>query len=570
MPLLKPIRGLQLNTSHPFAHGLVACWLMNEGCGGTVFDSSGNNNVGTLYGDTYWNAGRFGASLHFDGTGDYVNVSDTDSLDINDSITVSALIKLNNLGTYKGIVAKDSGIWNGSANYQFLVNSSNKLEIRWEESSSGKTYSVLSTALSAERWYHVAFQFSRNANNTYTAKIYVDGIEKSLSSFKTEAGDSGWVAVSSTEIPIIPLLNTNPVRIGVYGYPGASQYFNGSIDDVKIYNRALSAGEIAHLYREPLCMFEQETRQAFLFVPTINLAGTSGAQSSTTATAKLTRRIKGLSAAATDVTATMKIVGEALLNGSTDVSSVLSGKLTLRYRGPWLSKILKIERQWLTGALFNGMTANAFKLGVVMSCGWFWMRPNGCTVLYRGTAMEKIDFTNIMSVAEQNAESMSLPDYVPQNNSSTYFYVVRRFNNCGYQELTLYAAVKVAIDAEGNLAEPLHNHIFAWRAGQMDGNKAQLVWFYSPLEQKSKPVRFEVYYDGGTGQIDYENPIAAIDYRGRKFYCWQSEALTTGRYLFAVKPEDAGGIQNNSSAKIAIEIVSDTPDAIEILKVETM
>ena len=183
--------------------------------------------------------------------------------------------------------------------------------------------------------------------------------------------------------------------------------------------------------------------------------------------------------------------------------------------------------------------------------------------------MEQMDFVNILAVVEQNVESVTLPSYVPQKNGSTWFYVIRRFSNCGWQEGTLQAAVKVAIDADGNLAELSPNSIFAWRAGQVAGNKVKLDWFYCSLEQKSKPLCFKIYYDSGTGQIDFENSIATIDYQGRMFYCWQSEELSQGRYLFAVRAEDAEGIENNSLARMAIDIIGDNLDEVEILKVET-
>jgi len=249
------------------------------------------------------------------------------------------------------------------------------------------------------------------------------------------------------------------------------------------------------------------------------------------------------------------------LAGIIDTAATLSATLTWHYRGP-------VERQWLVEALFDGMTANAFKLSTVLTGGWFWMRRSGCSALYRGPGMEQIDFANILAVAEQDAGSISPPDYIPHHNPSTYFYVVRRFNNCGYQERTLAAAVKVAIDANGNLVEPQPNNIFACRVDQVDGNKIQLIWFYCPLEQKSQPVYFKIYYDSGLGQIDYENPIATISYQGRKFYSYQSVALATGRYLFAIRAEDAAGIENNSLAQLGIQISTQSPDAIEILNAE--
>jgi len=237
--------------------------------------------------------------------------------------------------------------------------------------------------------------------------------------------------------------------------------------------------------------------------------------------------------------------------------------LTWHYRGP-------VERQRLVEALFDGMTANAFKLGTVLTGGWFWMRRAGCSALYRGPSMEQIDFANILTVAEQETDSISPPSYMPHHSSATYFYIVRRFNICGYQERTLAAAVKVSIDAQGNLAKPQPNNIFTWRVDQVGGDKTELIWFYCPLKQKSRPARFKVYYDGGTGLIDYQNPIATINYQGRKFYTYQSNTLPAGRYLFAVRTEDADGVENNSLAQLEIQLSTTNPDAIEILSVQNI
>ena len=223
-----------------------------------------------------------------------------------------------------------------------------------------------------------------------------------------------------------------------------------------------------------------------------------------------------------------------------------------------------METMWLKEALFAGMTSNAFKLGTVLSLGWFWLRVSGCSVLYRGGSMETIDFAKILTVAEAEACEISPPSYVEHNNSSTYFYVVRRANSCGYQEHTLAAAVKVSIDANGNLAQPQPNNIFCARAEQVDGSKIRLVWYYCPVGQKSEPVCFKVYYDGGTGQIDYETCIAAVRYAGRRFYSYQTVALEAGRYLFAIKAEDAAGTESGSLVR-GIQLDTTSPGAINIL-----
>jgi len=184
--------------------------------------------------------------------------------------------------------------------------------------------------------------------------------------------------------------------------------------------------------------------------------------------------------------------------------------------------------------------------------------------------MEEVDFANILAIAAQDAREIRPPSYLLHNSNSTYFYVVRRFNNCGYRECTLIAAVEISIDAGGELAKPHPNNIFDSKATQTGGNKIRLVWFYCPLEQKSKPERFKIYWDGRTGQIDYENPIATIIYRGRKYYSYETIAPEAGRYLFAIRAEDADGVENNSTAQSGIDLHTNSPGSITILSAESI
>jgi len=87
---IKPRLGTPLNKGHRLSKGLVGCWLMNEGCGGEVFDLSGNKNTGTLSGDTAWAAGKHGSCLSFDGNGDYVTLA---GRQFYGQFTISALVR---------------------------------------------------------------------------------------------------------------------------------------------------------------------------------------------------------------------------------------------------------------------------------------------------------------------------------------------------------------------------------------------------------------------------------------------------------------------------------------------
>jgi hypothetical protein len=175
-----------------------------------------------------------------------------------------------------------------------------------------------------------------------------------------------------------------------------------------------------------------------------------------------------------------------------------------------------------------------------------------------------------LAVGALNAEQVQPPGYIAHTNSTTYFYVIRRANNCGDLEHTLAAAVKVSIDAEGNIEQPRPNSIFEAMAEQLASGKIRLLWYHCPLDQDSKPVCFNIYYDNSTGQIDYENSIATISYTGRKFYSYQSDSLEGDRYLFTIRVKDANGAEDSSLAKLVIQITIISPDPIDILSAKTI
>lgn len=221
-------------------------------------------------------------------------------------------------------------------------------------------------------------------------------------------------------------------------------------------------------------------------------------------------------------------------------------------------------------SLYEGDSPNGVKLGMGLTGGDFWPRITGCQMLYRGPTMDLIDFTRILTVAEADASKISPPSYFPHNNGMMYFYVIRRANHCGCEEQTLAAVARLSIDASGELAEPLPNSVFEASAERVSGSKIQLVWYYCPIEQQSTPACFNVYFDAGTGQVDYENPIATISYAGRRFYSYRSGTLEAERYLFAIRVEDAAGMENVSLAHIRIGLDSISPCPISILSVESV
>lgn len=502
MPRLKPIRGILIRSSHPLARGLAGCWLLGEGTGQMVADIGPYRQHGSFHGGSpLWKPGQHGSCLEFDGTDKCIDCgSGKFGWDFTNELSIVALA--NHSASQTNTVFCRSR-YSRPIKLYGLVNGGFAFQVRADVSQIMSSTSTHAT--DGSEWVHVAGTWRPNDGH-----LYINGVQEA---YNTAIG--GTLAV----------LDDMPVGIGGV-YEGATYVgcWNGGIEYVFIYNRALSAEEIRWLYRKPFAMFNRSISSAPVHAPAsfVSLAGFAGATSAASA------RLESINSSA------------------------------------------EIKSSWMSDALFNGITANAFKLGTTLSFGWFWIRIAGCSALYRGLGMDRIDFANILAISNQDATAISPPGYLPHDRSITYFYVIRRFNHCGNWELTLSAATKVSIDENGDLAKPRPNKVFALKAEQTNGNRIRLTWFYYPLEQESPPACFHVYYDGATGQIDYETALVTIKYTGQKFYSYTSDTLQSGRYLFAVKAEDADSTQYVSSERLAIELDGTGPDGIEILAVETI
>jgi hypothetical protein len=180
-----------------------------------------------------------------------------------------------------------------------------------------------------------------------------------------------------------------------------------------------------------------------------------------------------------------------------------------------------------------------------------------------------------LAVVEPDADEISLPSYLSHEAGEVYFYVVRCANRCGDIERTLRSAVKVAIDNDGKLGKARPNEIVGLRAEQGQDGKVEIVWTYNPMEQaprpnsgqESGPAEMRIYGDAGTGEIDYQNPVATVTYKGRRFYRHKIDRPADGRYRFAVRAAYANGNECESKQEVGVEVRAERPDAIEVVGV---
>ena len=209
---------------------LVAWWKFDDGSGDIVADSSGFGRNGKLIGDPNWIDGIAGGALEFDGDGDYVDMGKDPDFDIKNQITVSVWIKVNAFDKdWQNVISKGDRAW--------------RLQRNWNKSTLEFACSGLvvpgtdwgpvfgNMDVNDGHWHHVAGVYDRQ--NIY---LYIDG---NLDASTTAAGNIR--------------VNDEPVYIGENSQT-PNRFWNGLIDDVRIYSYALSAEEISEIAQNALLL----------------------------------------------------------------------------------------------------------------------------------------------------------------------------------------------------------------------------------------------------------------------------------------------------------------------------
>jgi chitodextrinase len=205
-------------------NGLIGYWKLDEGSGITASDSVGTNH-GTLTNGPTWALGKVGSAVNFNGVNNYISLPNIDV--VGTGITIAAWVKLSAADTSSDyrIISKAT-TWSEDDHWWMLgtTNSAGtKLRARLKAGGVTQTLVASSGNLSVGVWHHAVLRYDGT-----TMKLYLDGVEV------------GSVSKTGT-------LDTNvsaPVNIGRNPGTPDTGYINGSVDEVRIYNRALSVAEI--------------------------------------------------------------------------------------------------------------------------------------------------------------------------------------------------------------------------------------------------------------------------------------------------------------------------------------
>ncbi len=202
---------------------LVGEWTFDDG---TAKDTSGNGNNGTINGATPVD-GIIRRALSFDGN-DYVEALHSSNFDLKE-LTIELWIKApSSMGgiVYRALLSKQSTVVN-DRDYNFYTYSTDGIKVTRLHFSShrfGSSSYNLPSAYNPNTWHYVAFTINLSAKYNY----YSDGVNF--------ASGTGIVGNAN---------NDYPIRIG-----RADNYWNGTIDEVRVYNRALTSAEIQQHYVE--------------------------------------------------------------------------------------------------------------------------------------------------------------------------------------------------------------------------------------------------------------------------------------------------------------------------------
>ncbi len=201
----------------------LAHWRLDDGSGLIATDSNGGHD-GTVNGGAPWVVGQVGGGMEFDGGNDFIKIDDHDDFDVTDALTITAWIRPQSFGSGDAtniILRKGEGnpnVW------QFALDDG-RITLYLDEGDDAGTKG--DTVLEADTWYHVAATWDGS-----TIRLFINGESDNGN------GDSrsGTIGTDNRSVYLGGRAGTDP--------------FEGTMDDVRFYNRALNPLEIRAMYEE--------------------------------------------------------------------------------------------------------------------------------------------------------------------------------------------------------------------------------------------------------------------------------------------------------------------------------
>jgi hypothetical protein len=208
--------------------GLIGYWPLNSIEDGTAEDIVGGND-GTPKNGVSATGGQVDDAALFDGIDDYVNVPDDPNLDLTESLTLGAWVKpSSNQDDYARIISREqSGVGNRQYNLGVDANATDPRTVVDTVDQNTVEVSAM-VPITDNEWHHAIMTFDASD----AIRLHINGNSE----------------VESTSVSSSLVSRDSTVKFGAPAHLPGKDFFTGRIDDVRIYNRALSAGEVQDLY----------------------------------------------------------------------------------------------------------------------------------------------------------------------------------------------------------------------------------------------------------------------------------------------------------------------------------
>ena len=219
------------HSSGSLEDGLRGYWNFDSGSGSNLIDSAGDNN-GDINGAS-WTSAKYDKGLYFDGNNDYVKLSDWGVFDGSTSVSVSTWVNPNSLAysddghfsNHAQLVGKQGS--NSDDNYELALLDTGEVGVYVDN---GNNVQITGGSVNTGNWYHVTSTYGDGR-----LELYVNGDK-----------------VASTSASGSLVANSHPVEFGgdSGGNYGGGNYFwyDGKMDETRIYDRELSSSEVQELY----------------------------------------------------------------------------------------------------------------------------------------------------------------------------------------------------------------------------------------------------------------------------------------------------------------------------------
>jgi hypothetical protein len=219
---------IQATLGHP---SLAGYWQLDEGAGNIVTDSSGMGNIGVLMNGAGWTTGKSGAAVGFNGIEANIDLGNPAALQITGAMSVSAWVQPNSIRNNGRIVSKSGGL--GLQGWSLNVEDYNVFEFSIAADQNTYVFVDSTTPVPLQTWVHLVGVYEPGS----AVRIYINGV------------------LNNSVTSKIPIRQHNPpVKVHIGGRAPGLQgkctrcYFDGKVNDVRIYNRALYPSEVQFLH----------------------------------------------------------------------------------------------------------------------------------------------------------------------------------------------------------------------------------------------------------------------------------------------------------------------------------